>query len=102
MRALAKSLFVQSILGLVFLSLSAASASAQLIKVEAGASDMVPTVGGSVSIQTQGYEGYLGAGMLDGVFRLGTYAKARWNSYQFTAGDQNLAFHLSHALFCGG
>jgi hypothetical protein len=102
MRALAKSLFVQSILELVFLWVSAASASAQLIKVEAGASDMVPTVGGSVSIQTQGYEGYLGAGMLDGAFRLGTYAKTKWNSYQFTAGDQNLAFNLPTDIFGGG
>ena len=102
MRALAKSLIVQSILGLVFLLVSPASASAQLIKVEAGASDMVPTVGGSLSIQTQGYEGYLGAGMLDGAFRLGTYAKTKWNSYDFTAGDQNLAFNLPTDVFGGG
>src|SRR6202140_792697 len=102
MRALAKSLFVQSTLGLVFLLVSAVSASAQLIRVEAGASDMVPTVGGSVSIQGRGYEGYLGAGTVDGVFRLGTTAKTSFGSYQFTAGDQTLAFNLPTYAFCGG
>jgi len=102
MRSLAKSLFVQSILGLVYSLVSAASASAQLIKVEAGASDMVPTVGGSVSIQAQGYEGYLGAGTVDGVFRLGTYAKTSLGSYKFIAGDQTLAFNLPTDLFGGG
>jgi hypothetical protein len=102
MRALSKSLIVQSTLELFFLFVSATSASAQLIKVEAGASDMVPTVGGSVSIQAQGYEGYLGAGTIDGVFRLGTYAKTSFGSYQFTAGDQTLAFNLPTDLFGGG
>jgi hypothetical protein len=98
----AKSLLIQSALGLAFLLVFAVSVSAQLIRVEGGASDMVPTVGGSVSIQGQGYEGYLGAGTLDGVFRLGTYAKTTFGSYQFTAGDQTLAFNLPTDLFGGG
>jgi hypothetical protein len=102
MRTPAKSLFVQSILELVFLLVFAVSASAQLIRVEAGASDMVPTVGGSVSIQAQGYEGYLGAGTVDGVFRLGAYTKTSYGSYRFTAGDQTLAFNLPTDLFGGG
>jgi len=63
---------------------------------------MVPTVGGSVSIQGKGYEGYLGAGTVDGVFRLGTYAKTSFGSYKFTAGDQTLAFNLPTDLFGGG
>src|ERR1700692_3164720 len=102
MRALAKSLFVRSTLGLVFLLVSAVSASAQLIRVEAGASDMVPTVGGSVSIQGRGYEGYLGAGTVDGVFRVGTSAQNPFSSYQFTAGDQTLSFNLPTDAFGGG
>lgn len=79
----------------------ASTASAQLIKVEAGASDMVPTVGGSLSVQGPGYEGYLGAGVLSGAFRLGTYAKTTIGPYQFTAGDQNLAFNLPTDIFGG-
>jgi len=99
---LPKSLLIQSALGLAFLLAFAVSASAQLIRVEAGASDMVPTAGGSVSIQGPGYEGYLGAGTLDGVFRLGTYAKTAIGSYQLTAGDQTLSFNLPTDIFGGG
>ena len=87
---------------LVSLLLLAGSASAQLIKVEAGASDMVPTVGGSVSLQGQGYEGYLGAGLLNGSFQLGSSAKTAFHSYQVTAGDQSLAFNLPTDIFGGG
>lgn len=83
------------------MSAFASTVSAQLIKVEAGASDMVPTVGGSVSVQGPNYEGYLGVGELDGAFRLGTYAKTAIGSYQFTAGDQNLAFNLPTDIFGG-
>lgn len=75
--------------------------SAQLIQVEAGASDMVPTLGGSISVQGQGYEGYLGAGVLDGAFRLGTYAKTKFGPYQMTAGDQTLSFNLPTDIFGG-
>jgi hypothetical protein len=75
--------------------------SAQVIKVEAGASDMVPTIGGSLSVQGPGYEGYLGAGLLSGAFRLGTYAKSAIGPYQFTAGDQSLAFNLPTDIFGG-
>jgi hypothetical protein len=75
--------------------------SAQVIKVEAGASDMVPTIGGSLSVQGPGYEGYLGAGVLSGAFRLGTYAKMAIGPYQVTAGDQSLAFNLPTDIFGG-
>jgi hypothetical protein len=86
---------------LVLLLAFANSLSAQVIKVEAGASDMVPTVGGSVSVQGPGYEGYLGAGVLSGAFRLGAYAKTAIGPYQFTAGDQSLAFGLPTDIFGG-
>jgi hypothetical protein len=79
----------------------AGTVSAQVIKVEAGASDMVPTIGGSLSVQGPGYEGYLGAGVLSGAFRLGTYAKMAIGPYQFTAGDQSLAFNLPTDIFGG-
>jgi len=98
---LAKSFFAQSALWLVCLLSFVRPASAQLIRVEAGASDIVPTQGGSISLQGPGYEGYLGVGELAGAFRLGTYAKTTFDSYQVTAGDQNLAFQLPTDLFGG-
>ena len=39
--------------------------------------------------------------VLAGAFRLGTYAKTTFDSYQLTAGDQNLAFQLPTDLFGG-
>jgi len=86
---------------LTFVLAFASAVSAQVIKVEAGASDMVPTVGGSLSLQGPGYEGYLGMGVLSGAFRLGTYAKMAMGPYQFTAGDQSLAFNLPTDIFGG-
>jgi hypothetical protein len=62
---------------------------------------MLPTIGGSVSVQGPGYEGYLGAGVLSGALRLGTYAKTAIGPYQFTAGDQSLAFGLPTDIFGG-
>jgi hypothetical protein len=91
----------QLAVGLGLILIFACSISAQLIRVEAGASDMVPTVGGSISVQSQGYEGYLGAGVLDGEFRLGTYAKTKFGPYQVTAGDQTLSFSLPTDIFGG-
>jgi hypothetical protein len=93
---------LQLTVGLAFILGSACPILGQLIRVEAGASDMVPTVGGSVSLQGQGYEGYLGAGLLNGAFRLGTYAKTQFGPYQLTAGDQTLSFNLPSDLFGGG
>ena len=86
---------------LSFVLAFAGAVCAQVIKVEAGASDMVPTVGGSLSVQGPGYEGYLGAGVLSGAFRLGTYAKTSIGPYQFTAGDQSLAINLPTDIFGG-
>jgi len=101
MPVLAKSFFAQSALWLACLLSFVRPATAQLIRVEAGASDIVPTQGGSINLQGPGYEGYLGVGELAGAFRLGTYAKTTFDSYQLTAGDQNLAFQLPTDLFGG-
>jgi len=86
---------------LTFVFAFANAVSAQVIKVEAGASDMVPTVGGSLSVQGPGYEGYLGAGVVSGAFQLGTYAKTSIGPYKFTVGDQSLAFNLPTDTFGG-
>ena len=101
MRIRTNSFFARPALWLACLVAFACPASAQLIRVEAGASDIVPTQGGSISLQGPGYEGYLGVGELAGAFRLGTYAKTTFNSYQLTAGDQTLAYQLPTDLFGG-
>jgi hypothetical protein len=74
---------------------------AQVIRVEAGASDMVPSQGGSISFQGQNYQGYLGAGELNGDFRLGSYVKTSINSYQLAFGDQTIQFGLPTDILGG-
>lgn len=98
---LPKSLIARSTLILAcFLSLSGL-ASAQFIRIEAGASDMVPTQGGTINFAGQNYQGYVGAGELDGNFRYGSYFKTTLDGFQLAAGDQSQAFKLATDVFGG-
>jgi hypothetical protein len=72
---------------------------AQVIKIEAGASDILPSQGGSISFQGENYEGYVGAGEIGGVFRLGSYLKTSFHGYKFTLGDQSSAIGLPTDIF---
>lgn len=75
------------------------SLSAQVIKIEAGASDILPSQGGSINFQGEHYEGYVGAGDIGGVFRLGSYLKTSLYGYKFTLGDQSTAIGLPTDIF---
>src|SRR5215472_767457 len=79
----------------------AVSASAQFVRIEAGASDMVPSQGGALSFRGPNSEGYLGAGELNGAFRLGSYFKTSFDGYQFALGDQPIAFGLPTDILGG-
>jgi len=72
---------------------------AQVIKVEAGASDILPSQGGSIQIQGENYESYVGAGDIAGVFRFGSYLKTSWDRYKLTLGDQTTAIGLPTDIF---
>jgi hypothetical protein len=74
---------------------------AQFVKIEAGASDMVPTQGGAISFQGPNYESYLGAGELNGAFRLGSYLKTSIGPYQVALGDQSIKFGLPTDILGG-
>ncbi len=73
--------------------------SAQVIKIEAGASDILPSQGGSINFQGENYEGYVGAGDIDGAFRFGSYLKTSLFGYKFTLGDQSTAIGLPTDIF---
>lgn len=75
------------------------SLSAQVIKVEAGASDIIPSQGGSIHVQGENYEGYVGAGDIGGVFRFGSYLKTSFDGYKFTLGDQTAVIGLPTDIF---
>src|SRR6266481_121199 len=97
----AKSLIAAPILWLACLLIFACPGDGQVIRVEAGASDQVPSQGGSINVQGQGYEGRLSGGELGGAFQFGAYAKTTFNNFQFSAGDQYQAISLPTDLFGG-
>lgn len=72
---------------------------AQLIRVEAGASDLLPSQGGSVSFQGPNYAGYFGAGDLSGSFGMGASLRTTFHSEVLTLGDQPIAFDLPTDIF---
>src|SRR5579864_1393746 len=96
-----KSLVARSTLFVACLVFFTGVTSAQFIRIEAGASDMVPSQGGTINFEGQNYKGYLGAGELDGAFRFGSYFKTTFHSFGLAAGDQNQSFTLPTDLFGG-
>ncbi len=63
---------------LVFASLNFSPAVAQLFQVGGGASSLLQASGGTVGIRAANYEGLLGAGILDGQWRMGGLLRRRW------------------------
>jgi len=75
------------------------SAAAQLVTVQAGASDLLPSQGGAIHLQGSNYNGYFGAGDLGGAFGLGAYVNTTFHSHLVTLGDQPILFDLPTDLF---
>ncbi|HEY6349643.1 MAG TPA: carboxypeptidase-like regulatory domain-containing protein [Candidatus Angelobacter sp.] len=96
-----KSLVARSALFVACLLFFTGVTSAQFIRIEAGASDMVPSQGGTINFEGQNYKGYLGAGELDGAFRFGSYFKTMFDGFGLAVGDQNQSFTLPTDLFGG-
>jgi hypothetical protein len=72
---------------------------AQYISIEAGASNLMPAQGGSISFEGPKFSSYLGAGNFGGIFGLGTYVKTTIGSHQVTLGDQPILFDLPTDIF---
>jgi hypothetical protein len=72
---------------------------AQVIRIQAGASDILPSQGGSINFQGENYEGYVGAGDINGAFRFGSSLKTSFGGYKFTVGDQSSAIGLPTDIF---
>jgi len=82
-----------------FLGLFASVTNAQLVRIEAGASDLLPSAGGSIGLQGPNYTGYFGAGDLRGAFGLGAYFRTTVGSDIVTLGDQPIPFDLPTDIF---
>ena len=86
----------------LLLGLAAGSAPplrAQFITVEAGASNVVPAQGGSITFQGPKFSSYFGVGELGGVFGIGTYVKTAIGTHAVTLGDQPIIFDLPTDIF---
>jgi hypothetical protein len=92
---LLSAVFLLSCFPLLFPS----AAHAQLIKIEGGVSDILPSGGGSVSFKGPNYDGYVGIGDIGGVFRFGSFIKTTLGGYKFTVGDQSIAIGLPTDIF---
>ena len=71
----------------------------QFVKIEAGASDLLPSAGGTISLESSHYNSYISAGTIDGAFSLGAYLKTNINSHIVTVGDQPIIFDLPTDIF---
>ena len=92
---LLSAVFLLSCFPLLFPS----AAHAQLIKIEGGVSDILPSGGGSISFKGPNYDGYVGIGDIGGVFRFGSFLKTTLGGYKFTVGDQSIAIGLPTDIF---
>ena len=84
---------------LVFMLGAAPPLYPQFIKIEAGASDLLPSAGGSIGLESSRYSSYFSAGTIDGSFSLGAYLKTNINSHTVTVGDQPIIFDLPTDVF---
>lgn len=89
--------FVTLVLG--FILGAASPLYPQFVKIEAGASDLLPSAGGAISLESSHYSSYFGAGTIDGAFGLGAYLRTNINSHVVTVGDQTIIFDLPTDIF---
>lgn len=74
-------------------------AGAQLIQVAGGDSTLVPSQGGAINFQGKNYDGYLGAGDINGSFRMGALLNTTFDSYKLTMGDDPIRLQLPTDIF---
>lgn len=84
-------------------------ARAQVFEITGGQSSLYQASGGSISMQAQGYDATIGAGMIDGHFGYGAKAERAIGQDLYSAGDEQIdillptdVFDPSHYLFGRG
>ncbi|MGB8012495.1 MAG: hypothetical protein WCF68_12840 [Terriglobales bacterium] len=79
--------------------LCAASAVAQVFKVQGGSSTLLNAEGGSVEFKAPTYNGSVGLGVFDGHFEYGAEARTLFHGYTLLAGDETIPFTLPTDVF---
>lgn len=77
----------------------AASGRAQIFRVTGGASSGYEAQGAGFEVNGKGYQGWTGAGIVDGKVIFGTYVKAGLHGYTFKAGSDSLVMTLPIDIF---
>ncbi|HZQ93773.1 MAG TPA: carboxypeptidase-like regulatory domain-containing protein [Candidatus Sulfotelmatobacter sp.] len=79
--------------------LLAASAHAQIFRVQAGESTLLNTEGGSVEFKAPDYDGSVGLGYYNDRIQFGGQARYKFRGYTLLAGDENIPFTLPTDIF---
>jgi hypothetical protein len=79
--------------------LLAATASAQVFRVQGGASTLLNAEGGSLEFKAPNYEGALGLGFYNGKFEFGAETRYLVRRYTILAGDDSVPFTLPTDIF---
>src|SRR5512146_2270717 len=86
------------LIALLMLGISA-PASAQIFKLQGGASSLFGAQGGSVEFKTLNYDGHMGAGYLNDAFRMGAAVHTKILGNRLTVGDETVRFDLPTDVF---
>jgi len=82
----------------VFLTLGVSAADGQVFQVGGGTSSLYQASGGSVEMRGEHYDGWVGAGVMDG-FRLGAFLRTQALGSTFSFGDDTIPFRLPTDVF---
>ena len=88
-------------LGIVLMALlfNPSLALSQAMELEGGSSTLFQASGGSVEFNGQNYQGWIGAGSLDGQLRLGAFLSTQWEDYKLGFGDHTIPFQFPTDVF---
>src|SRR3954470_18216693 len=91
--------FKISSLVVLFVVLGTCLSNAQIFRVQGGASTLFGANGGSVNIKAPGYEGEIGAGVLDGHFQYGFLVRTKLLGNTLSVGDDTVKVDLPTDIF---
>lgn len=83
-----------AIIFMAFVLLNFSPATAQVLQVGGGSSSLFQASGGSIGIRAPNYDALLGAGSLDGQWRMGALFRRQWGSTTLAFGDDVIPLRL--------
>src|SRR5690348_314673 len=84
---------------LILMTLMAASAQAQVFRVQGGDSTLLNAEGGSVEFKAPNYDGSIGLGFYNGRLEFGANTRYLFHGYTILGGDNSVPFTLPTDIF---